>query len=531
MRWVLIASVPWTLSLVFVGPFTGSSLETQGLTYLLMAILFAGFMLVGIYAQIYRYLRISTSTERQQTKWVVLGFVLWFLWIVISTGPYMYLTALPPGSPVPWWAPVSELGWWLSLMLVPASLTIAITRYRLWNIDILINRALVFGAVTASTIALYILVLVGLGMLFQSTEGVFIPLIATGVAVLTFQPLRVRFQRTINRMMYGERDDPVSVLSMLGEQLEHTATPQASLSGIVETIAQALKLPYVGILLGSDDEVIASAGDEIEKKLRFPLIYQGQEVGALVIAPRSPNEPLTPKDHVLLENISRQASAVVYNAQLTSDLQQARQRLVTTREEERRRIRRDLHDGLGPQLASLTLKLDASRNLLENKPEDAERLLNESKVQVQDAVADIRRLVYDLRPPALDELGLMSTLRERAATFSSAKGHQIYIEGPEELTNLPAAVEVAVYRIVQEALKNAAQHGMAQHCWVRLYVSDGLCLEIEDDGSGIEEGYRSGVGITSMRERTAELGGTFRIEARAEGGTHLSVRIPLEQVE
>ncbi len=527
MRWVLIASIPWGISIAFQGPISGDQVQTDSANFTVQAVLFSIFVLIGIYAQVYRYRRVSTPDERQQTKWVVLGFALWLAWILISTGPYLYLTGLPEGSAMPWWAPVSEFGWWLSLSLLPLSLSIALTRFNLWNLDFVVNRALVFGGVTTLSIAVYGLVILGLGWLFEASDSTLVPLIATGVAVLTFQPLRTRLQAIVNRMMYGERDDPISVLSKLGEQLEQTATPDSTLKGIVETIAHALKLPYAGIILGSEGSIAASVGEEVENLVRLPLIYQGQAVGVLLVAPRSPHDPLTGKDYQLLENISRQASAVAYNAVLTSDLQQARQHLVTMREEERRRIRRDLHDGLGPQLASLTLKLDASRNLLSSKPQDAEKLLLESKVQVQDAVADIRRLVYDLRPPALDELGLMSTLRERAATNSAEKGPQTYIEGPETLPNLPAAVEVAVYRIVQEAINNAAQHGQAKHCWVRVEASRGLHLEIEDDGVGIAKDYRSGVGITSMRERTAELGGTFEIISQADSGTLISVWLPL----
>lgn len=527
MRWVLFASIPWGFALAFLGPYTGDNAGSNGVTFTVVGIVFAVFILLGLYAQIYRYRVISSPSERQQTKWVVLGFMLWFLWIILSTGPYMYLTALPTGATVPWWAPVTELGWWMSLTILPLTLTIAITRFRLWNIDIVINRALVFGGLTATSITLYGLVILGMGLLFQSTDSVLIPLIATGVAVLTFQPLRTRMQLFVNRLMYGDRDDPVSVIAKLGQQLEQAATPEATLQGIAETLVQALKLPYACIMLGNEETMIASAGTKVEPLVRMPLIYQGQAFGAMLIAPRSPDESLTEKDYQLLESISRQAGAVAYNAHLTADLQQARQRLVNAREEERRRIRRDLHDGLGPQLASLTLKLDATRNLLTNQTEEVDQLLNESKTQIQDAVADIRRLVYDLRPPALDELGLMSALRERAATFGSGRGPHVQIQGPESTPILPAAVEVAVYRIVLEALNNAAQHGHASHCWVQINTSDGFKLEIEDDGSGIHEDLRPGVGITSMRERTLELGGRFTFEARPEGGTRVVVWLPL----
>jgi signal transduction histidine kinase len=141
----------------------------------------------------------------------------------------------------------------------------------------------------------------------------------------------------------------------------------------------------------------------------------------------------------------------------------------------------------------------------------------------------VRRLVYNLRPPALDELGLMSALRERATAFPTDQGTQVIVEGPEHLSPLPAAVEVAAYRVAQEAVKNAAHHGKAEHCWVRLRVQDGLTLEVVDDGCGISRDVQAGVGITSMKERAAELGGSFRVEPLPSGGTSVVVWLPIAE--
>ncbi len=527
MRWILILSVPWNILLIFLLPLDNSVITQQPIAFSLLTIWFLTFVVFGIYAQIHRYRRVSTPEERQQTKWVVFGFALWFGYILFSTGPYFYTTALPPDATVPWWVPLSGLGWWLSLSIVPISLTIAITRYRLWNIDLLINRTLVYSALTASVVAVYVLVIGGLGLLFQSSDSLLTPLLATGLAAVLFQPLRERLQGAVNRMMYGERDDPVAVISILAEQLERTGTPQSALSSIVKTVAQTLKLPYAAIELGEPGEAAASFGIQVNDMQRMPLVYQGESVGYLVVARRAPEESFSPKDHQLLENIARQAGAAAFNARLTADLQHARTWLVTAREEERRRLRRDLHDGLGPELASLMLKLDATRNLLAKDPETADQLLGELKEQVRSSVADIRRLVYNLRPPALDELGLLSALRERAAAFPSGQGPHVRVEGPDQLPPLPAAVEVAAYRIAQEAVNNAAQHGEAQQCWVRLKVDDGLTLEIIDDGSGLPDDLRVGVGITSMRERTSELGGRITIETLPEGGTRVHAWMPI----
>ena len=207
---------------------------------------------------------------------------------------------------------------------------------------------------------------------------------------------------------------------------------------------------------------------------------------------------------------------------LTADLQRWRERLVNAREgEERRRLRRDLHDGLGPQLATLTLRLDAARNLLGTEPKAADALLAGLKTQVQAAISDIRRLVYDLRPPALDELGLIPAIREQAANYGQ-NGLKISVEAPERLPVLPAAVEVAAYRIAQEAMTNIVRHAKAQACHVRLSVNHQLELEITDDGIGLPEERRAGVGLPSMRERVAELGGTFAAERLPGGGPAFS---------
>jgi signal transduction histidine kinase len=160
-------------------------------------------------------------------------------------------------------------------------------------------------------------------------------------------------------------------------------------------------------------------------------------------------------------------------------------------------------------------------------PDAAERLLHNLKSQTQAAIADIRRLVYELRPPALDEVGLVSAIEQQAARYSTVGGLRIAVEAPERLPPLPAAVEVAAYRIVQEALTNVARHAHAQHGTVRLRMDAGLRLEIEDDGCGLAREHPAGVGLTSMRERAAELGGTCVIETGPEGGTRVQATLPL----
>jgi signal transduction histidine kinase len=211
--------------------------------------------------------------------------------------------------------------------------------------------------------------------------------------------------------------------------------------------------------------------------------------------------------------------------------------LVTTREEERRRLRRDLHDGLGPTLADQTLKLDAALDLVEQDPEAARSLLQDMKSQTQDTVTQIRGLVYDLRPPALDDLGLAGALRAHILQMENiGNGLTISLEAPQDgLPALPAAVEVAAYRIAQEALTNVVRHAEASECWLRLSIWERnkrtLELEVSDNGIGLTQDISSGVGIASMRERAAELGGTCDIERLGEQGTRVLAQLPLRQVE
>jgi signal transduction histidine kinase len=213
-----------------------------------------------------------------------------------------------------------------------------------------------------------------------------------------------------------------------------------------------------------------------------------------------------------------------------ADLQRSRERLVLAREEERRRLRRDLHDELAPTLAALGLTAATVGELITTDPEEAALANQRLRAAIRATVGDVRRLVYDLRPPALDELGLVEAVGERASRYDAPQeGFRTTVEAPEELPPLPAAVEVAAYRIVQEALMNVARHARASMCTVRLVCPDSRTLEVEvtDDGVGLPGSAEGGVGLSSMRERAAELGGTCEIERSSPTGTRVFARLPL----
>jgi signal transduction histidine kinase len=480
-------------------------------------------VLGSLAALVVRFRR-SRGTEREQLKWLTYGGVIALLGLIVMTA----WTATRPDDPVAYELNISSV--WVVLTIIVVAAGIAILRHRLYDIDLIINRTLVYGALSAGVVGLYVLLVGALGALFQSSGNLLIALVATGMAAILAQPLRARLQRSVNRLMYGERDDPYTVLSRLSQQLKTTLAPTAVLPNIAEAVAQTLKLPYVALALkqGNRLEIAAAYGMAAGEPMRLPLVYQAETVGQLLVAPRAPGEAFTPSERRLLEEIAVQAGVAAHAVRLTADLQRSRERLVTAREEERRRLRRDLHDGLGPQLASLTLTLAAARELLQHDVDAAEGLLQELSIHTQAAIADIRRVVYDLRPPALDDLGLVLALREQATNYSQA-GTQIAIVAPEQMPPLPAAVEVAAYRIVQEALTNVVRHAQARSCAVCLTLGDALDLEIKDDGVGLPEGVRAGVGLTSMRERTAELGGSWVIETAPGRGACIRVQLPLHQ--
>jgi signal transduction histidine kinase len=499
---------------------------------------------VAVASSLFVRLRRAIGVERQQIKWFVYAAAIILILIILGYN-------IPSAIDTPFWSELVRLALRIPLAAaIPVSIGIAILRYRLYDIDRIINRTLVYGALSAIVVGAYVLVVGGLGALLQAQGNLLISILAVGLVAIIVEPLRVRLQRGVNRLTYGQRDEPYAVLSDLGRRLESTLAPKEALSAIVEMVVRALKVPYAAIALRRDGEFATAAehGQPSGELEVLPLVYQSEEVGRLVVAPRTPGEGFAPADRRLLDDLAHQAGAAAHAARLTADLQSSRERLVNAREEERRRLRRDLHDGLGPTLGGLTLGLDAARSVVSGKP-SAEELLVRLKEESQEAVDDVRRLVYGLRPPALDDLGLVVAIRQQAAKHgriaaatgagrprseAGENGPVFSVEASEPLPPLPAAVEVACYRIAQEAMTNVARHAKASSCRVNLSINEAtgvLELEVTDDGVGVPEDRRAGVGMNSMRERAEELGGTLTIEPIPQGGTRVLARLPLPAKE
>ncbi len=495
-------------------------------------------ILMGIASLTLRY-RSSSTRVQQQIKWLI-----WWSVVFVLMVPLYYVASL--GIPIgneQISAIVRVLTYFnLGGMLI-AAIGVALLRYHLLDIDLILNRTLVYGGMTATVVIGYVLMVGLLSAQFRSGDNMPISLLTTGIIAILFQPVRERLHRAVNRLIYGERDEPYRLLSQLGQRLETTLAPNALLPTICESIAKALKVPYAAIELAVSEGTMETSASYPPSKtigptssvVRFPLANQHETLGELIVAPRVGEDKFSAADVRLLTDLARQVGIAARAAQLTVELQHARARLVTAREEERRRIRRDLHDGLGPALAAQQLKVGAARALLTSNPAGTETLLSQLEGDIETAMMDIRRLVYELRPPALDELGLLGALRSQVAQYDSS-ALSIHFEATESLPTLSAAVEVAAYRIAREALTNVVHHARAKRCWVRVEIAAAgqgrspaaqLLLEISDDGVGLTRDVRAGVGMMSMRERAVELGGTCIIENRDEGGTRVLAQLPI----
>ena len=515
-----------------------------------------GWLLSLVVVQIYRFRTAHTAVERQQSKWVTLG-------VTLGYGSFAlldlarFVTARLGVQPALLSPLVIATVLVLLSPLLPITFGLAILRARLYDIDVIISRTLVYGALTACVAGVYVLVVGVLGQIVQEQTHPYLGLLAVGLIAIAFQPLRAALQRGVNRLLYGHRDEPYVVLARLGQRLGIALSPGDLLPTVVETVRETLKIPYAAIVLREDDAdvVAAASGAPATGTTTIPLMHQHVLIGQLVLGQPSPGERFTRAEQRLLNDLAHHISIAAQAVRLTHDLQRSRTHLVTAREEERRRLQRDLHDGLGPTLASLTMQLDAARALMADDPVTSGALLDEVQEELKATVGNVRQLVHSLRPPVLDQFGLLRAVREHALRAGQMAGLCVDVDAPETLPVLPAAVEVAAYYIITEALTNAIRHARAHHCAVRLAMLDheahaslsagtspdeqsgtaqqpppqsfdrALIVEVVDDGIGLPEQHPAGVGLHSMRERAAELGGTWTLTS-APGGTTVRAVLP-----
>jgi signal transduction histidine kinase len=477
-------------------------------------------LLVGLALALVAYRRASRDTQRQ-LRWALAGTGL----AATVSLSLMFVPQLVLGRPLLSWSVIG-----LIALPMPIGLAVAIVRHRLFDIEVVVNRTLVYGGVTLAIVVIYASTVVVLGAVLPQGAGFPASLLATGLAAVAALPARDVLQRSVNRMMYGDRKDPYRALARLARRLESTLEPMAIPAAIVESVAEALRLPYVALEIGPPGvvELSTSRGEPVGETFSLPLVYGAEQVGQLTFSPRAPGESLSSSDRRLLDDLARNAGAAVHSVRLTLDVIRSRERLIVAREEERRRIRRDLHDGLGPTLAAIGMRAELAADATAQGTTAAEALA-ELTDEVRGALAEVRRLVEGLRPPALDELGLVGALNMQAERLGPSPSFDV--SAGEPLPELPAAVEVAAYRIAVEAMTNAARHAAAQQCRVTLEVAEDrpstLRLEITDDGDGLPARPRAGIGLASMRERADEVGGQLRVGTSELGGTTVVALLPI----
>jgi two-component system, NarL family, sensor kinase len=372
---------------------------------------------------------------------------------------------------------------------------------------------------------LYVTVLVADGLsATNSHTDWWAHVIAIALIAVTIEPVRRWLRLTVDDVVYGHLGDASSVMTELNRQIDVVppADTSAADPSLARMIARTLSVPYVAIVAGDAETSVFGARPVDRELADVPLVYQGEGIGHLYVAPRHAGTTLSNRDLKLLADLAQQLSVALFAIRASEQVQASREALVTAREEERRRIRRDLHDGLGPTLASMKLQLAAVSRLLDADPGRAADLLSEVREGMDETTADIRRLVYGLRPPLIDELGLVAALRNHP----SAQSGVVVTVQPDRLPDLPAAVEVALYRIASEAIHNAVRHSGGHQCRVTIVVAaEEVRMCISDDGRGLPDPLIEGVGVSAIRERAAELGGT--VELTNSGGTTVTTLIPL----
>ncbi|TMK36607.1 MAG: hypothetical protein E6G58_05150 [Actinobacteria bacterium] len=484
--------------------------------------------------------RHAAGEERQQLRLLVfvagVGFV--FFWL----------------SGVP--GPISSVGWagfQVSLLIgIPAAIAIAILKYRLYDVDLVIRKTVVFGVLAAFITAVYVAVVVGLGSIF--TDTLVLRIAATALVAVAFQPVRDRANRLANRLVFGDRATPYEVLARFGERVGETYASDDVLPRIARVIAEGTAAARSDVWLRLGDRFTLAAswpvsepqgsfaieGDElppIDADRVAPVGHQGELLGAIAVT-KPASEPLTPGDAELLDRLAEQAGLVLANARLTADLearlmqiaQQAadlrssRQRIVAAQDEERRRLERNIHDGAQQHLVALAVKLRLAKTALQTDPEHGRRMLGEISDEVDAALDTLRSLALGIYPPLLEEQGIAAALA--AQYLRSSLPVRMESDG---IGRYPIELEAAVYFCTLEALQNAAKYAHASAITISFREQGGaLEFTVTDDGVGFDPGSNgTGTGIQGIRDRISVFGGDAEIESSPGLGTTVRGRVPL----
>lgn len=444
-----------------------------------------------------RYKR-GDETVRQRLQWLLVAVV---LALVINVPSWF---SLPTGR---------EILLLLSFALIPAAVTIAVLRYQLFDVRLVLSRVLVYGILIGIVVLAYSAIVAVLNHVLTAVGA---PVLAALAVALGFNPLRLRVQRRVEKALYGARRDPVEAASVVGHHLAGE-----DLSTMLDALREALRLPYAS-LVGLDGQRLSS-GDQTGEVQSLPLVHAGEPQGTLAIGVRRGERQLSQPDKQILDLLVGPLAVALHATRLSKELQASRDHVLIATAEERQRLHRELHDSLGPILTGAALKADGTALAARTNPEKAEQLAIQLAGQLREAIDDVRQLVYGLRPPTLDQLGLIGALRRQAGELGPVA---LTVDAPDKLPTLPPTVEVAAYRIVTEALTNVVRHSTARSAVVSLAADNrSLSLTVSDDGDPVTT-WPPGVGLRSMQARAAEVGGCCDAGPTPHGGRVTAV-LPL----
>lgn len=455
--------------------------------------------------------RFGPAGERNGLGWLAVGTAI----LAVSFVPV--LTTIPW---LPYWlTPVLHLA---SQAVFPAAVLVVVLRNRLWDLQLVVSRAVLGGLLTGGLLVVYLAVTLLLGELFPG-DGV-PQLLAAGAVAAAVQPLRLTAGRRVRRLVYGDAADPHRVARRLGTQLVSSDSTDELLAGLTADLGESMRLESVIVV--SDALAPVRWGEPSGPGAEVELRHSGELVGLLQVT-ALPGAQLSARDLSTLRDVASVVAAAVVIGRGAADLEELRSRLAAARLEERRVLRREIHDGLGPSLAGISLGLQGARNLLLTDSRAGYELLAHLQGEVETAANSVRGLSHHLLPPVLDELGLVPALTELAGRFDSGALH-VTVEA-DRFDGLDPRVAAAAYGIVGEALTNVLRHSAASHCRIvaRRHPVGSLLLVVADDGRGRDGDAAVGVGTRSMRERAEEQSGTLEVRDRIGGGTEVVATLPL----
>ena len=473
-------------------------------------------------------LRRSRGDERQQIAWLAYAGVL----VVLALAAVIVVGSITGWESDSGAEKIGQLGVISFLALLPIAAGIGILKYRLYDIDVVINKTVVYGLLAATVTVIYVAIVVGIGALVGSGGNVVLSAVAAAIVALLSQPLRRRAQHLANRIVYGDRATPYEVLSGFSERLADTYSVDDVLPRLARVLGEGIGAERIVVSLRTGDRTVPIAswpeGDAAppSNERAFEVRHQGDALGEIRVDMPT-NETMDAGQERLAADVAAQAGLVLRNAALVADLRESRRRIVAAQDERARKLERNIHDGAQQQLVALALKLGLVERVVRTDTAAAESMVAEAKVDANDALENLRDLARGIYPPLLADQGLAAALRSQARKAAVP----VEVE-PDGIGRYPAETEAAVYFSCLEALQNVAKYAEASSATVRVSQSNGsLTFEVADDGRGFDPGAAErGSGLQGMADRLAALGGTLTVRSAPGEGTTIAGVLPVEAV-